>query len=137
MTLKSIKNIHRPEGFTLIEVLLSVVFLGLLSIGVATVYSSGLQSLEEQADRMLLDGQLRSRMELLVATDFSDLNGASEVVTVRGTAYTIAWTVAPVDLDGDATPEAAAKQVTVSVSGVSNRSLTTILVNNQGGIGRL
>ena len=133
----SLKTINRPQGFTLIEVLLSVVFLGLLSVGVATVYSSGQQSLDEQADRMLLDGQLRSRMELLVATDFSALSGESEVVTVRGEDYTIAWTVALVDLDDESTPESDAKQVTVSLSGVSNRSLTTILVNNQGRMGRL
>ena len=124
-------------GFTLVEVLLSVVFLGLLATGVATVYSSGFQSLDEQADRMLLDSKLRSRMELLTATDFGSLGNGSEVVTVNGKNYTITWTVVFVDMDGDLTPETTAMQATVSVTGMSDRTLTTILVDNQAKVGKI
>lgn len=134
---KSTGRMKRTGGFTLVEALLSVFFLGVLATGVATVYSTGLRSLDEQADRMLLDGHLRGRMEVLIATDFSALGNGSEVVSVNGKEYTITWTVAPVDLDGDMTPESTAKQATVAVSGLSGRSLSTILVDSQGQVNRI
>jgi Tfp pilus assembly protein PilE len=134
---RAINTIKASNGFTLMEALLAVFFLGLLATAVSTVYSSGLQSLDEQADRMLLDSRLRSRMERLVGAEFSSLSDGSEVVTVRGRNYTLTWTVVNVDLDGDATPESTAKQVTVSVTGLPDRSLTTILVDNEGRIGKI
>jgi hypothetical protein len=81
---------------------------------------------------MLLDSQLRNRMEVLVSTAFGSLSDGSEVVTVNGQNYTINWGVVPIDLDGDATPEPNAVQVTVSITELPDRSLTTILVDNEG-----
>lgn len=126
-----------PSGFTLIEVMFSVVLLGLMATGISAVYLSGIQSLEVQADRMLLDSALRSRMELLVATDFASLSNGSEAVTVNGSSYTITWSVATTDLDGDMTPEAEAKVVTVSVTGLPDRSLTAILVDDEDRLDRI
>jgi len=125
------------RGFTLVEALLSVALLGLMATGIATLYASGLQSLSTQDDRMLLDSALRSRMEVLVGTKFDALSDSSEVVTVNGQNYTIAWTVVNVDLDGDSTPEPNAKQVTVSITELPDRSLTTILVDNEGRVGKI
>jgi len=136
-TSKNVNPLRTTKGFTLVEALLSVALLGLMVTGIATLYVSGLQSLDGQDDRMLLDSELRSRMEVLVSTDFGALSDDSEVVTVNGQNYTIAWTVVNVDLDGDLTPEPNAKQVTVSITELPDRSLTTILVDNEGRVGKI
>ena len=130
-------TVRTNSGFTLIEALLAVSFLALMATGIMAVQTSGVQSLAVQADRILLDGQLRSRMEVLISTDFAALTNGSEVITVRGTTYTITWTVALADLDGDGKPESTARQVTVSVAELPGRSFTTIIVNNQGRLGKI
>ena len=127
----------RSGGFTLVEALLSVAILGLLAATMGTVYSSANQSLAVQTDQMLLDSKLRSRMEYLMGTDFGALSNDSENVTINGNNYQIVWTVVLIDLDGDSTPEATAKQVTVSVTGMSGNSLTTIRVDNQDLVGKI
>ena len=127
----------RSNGFTLVEALLSVAILGLLAATMGTVYSSANQSLAVQTDHMLLDSKLRSRMEFLMGTDFDALSDDSENVTINGTNYQIVWTVVLIDLDGDSTPETTAKQVTVSVTGMSGNSLTTIRVDNQDLVGKI
>jgi prepilin-type N-terminal cleavage/methylation domain-containing protein len=134
---KIINPPKRCSGFTLVEVMLSVALLALLASAISTPYISGLKSLNVQADRMLLDSHLRSRMEILVGTDFGSLSSGSEMVTVNGQSFTINWNVVPIDLDGDSNPEPTARQVTVSVAGVSSRTLTTILVNNEGRVGKI
>ena len=136
-TSKNFNPLRTTKGFTLVEALLSVALLGLMVTGIATLYVSGLQSLDGQDDRMLLDSALRSRMEVLVGTDFGALSDDSEVVTVNGQNYTIAWTVVNVDLDGDATLEPNAVQVTVSITELPDRTLTTILVDNEGWVGKI
>jgi hypothetical protein len=120
-----------------VEALFSIVLLGVMATAIAVPYISGFQSLDVQADRMLLDCRLRSRMEVLVGTDFASLTDGSEVVAVNGGNYTISWAVANVDLDGDSTPEPNAKQVTVSITELPDRSLTTILVDNEGRVGKI
>ena len=134
---ESITSIKTSGGFTLVEALLAAFFLGLLASAVSAAYFSGFQSLDEQADRILLDSKLRSRMEALISTDFSALGDSSEVVNINGKDYTITWSVVLVDLNGDSTPEPTARQVTVSVSGFPDRSLTTILVDNEGKVGKI
>jgi len=129
-----IKTVH---GFSLLEVLLAVAFLALLATGVAAVFSAGFQSLDVQADQMLLDSQLRSRMEVLIGTDFDSLADDSEIVMVRGKNYTITWSVVLADINGDSITDSDAKQVTVSVTGLPGRSLTSILVDNLGKLGRI
>lgn len=119
-------------GFTLVEALLSVVILGLIAAGISAPYISGLRSLEVQADRMLLDSHLRGRIEALIGLPFDQIIPGTESVTVRGNDYTIAWTVTPVDWDGDSNQDA--KQITVSVF---DRSLTTIVVDNEGKVGKI
>ena len=131
------RRIRTCDGFTLVEALFSVVLLGIMATAIAVPYISGFQSLDVQADRMLLDCRLRSRMEILVGTDFGLLNNGSEVVAVNGKNYTISWTAVTLDLDGDFTPEPNAKQVTVSITELPDRSLTTILVDNEGRVGKI
>jgi type II secretory pathway pseudopilin PulG len=136
MRLNLKRRIKMDRGFSLAEVLLSVVFLGLLASVVMYLYTNAYAVIDEEAIRMPLDGYLRSRMELLVGKAFADLSDGSEIVTVKGQNYTINWSVAPVDLDGDTIPESTAKQVTVSVAGSAN-SLTTILIDHQGMVGKI
>jgi Tfp pilus assembly protein PilE len=134
---KVLSRIKTSNGFTLVEVMLCVIFLGLLTTAIASVYSSGFQTLDYQVDRILLDGKLRSRMEVLVGTDFGSLSSDFEPVTINGKDYTINWTVVSVDLNDDGTPEVSAKKVTVSVAGMSDRSLTTILVDHEKRVGKI
>jgi prepilin-type N-terminal cleavage/methylation domain-containing protein len=136
-TSKNINLLTTSSGFTLVEVLVSVALLGLMVTGIGALYVSGLQSLNAQDDRMLLDSQLRSRMEVLVGTDFDALAGGSEMITVNGQNFTVNWNVAPIDLDGDTNPEPTAKQVNVSITELPNRSLTTILVDHEGMVGKI
>jgi type II secretory pathway pseudopilin PulG len=134
---KALNPLKSAAGFTLVEAMLSIVLLAIFALGISTPYISGFQSLDVQAEQMLLDSQLRSRMEVLVATDFDALASSSEMVTVNGQNFTINWTVAPIDLDGDSIPESTAKQVTVSITERPNRSLTTILVDHEGMVGKI
>ena len=131
------RHLKISNGFSLVEVLLSVVLLGLLASGIMYLYSSSYAVIDEEAIRMPLDGYVRSRMEVLVGKAFAELSNGSEVVTVKGQNYTINWNVAPVDLDGDTIPEFTAKQVTVSVAGAADHSLTTILIDHEGLVGKI
>ena len=126
-----------PSGFTLLEAMLSVALLGLMAIAISTPFFSGFQALDVQADRMLLDSHLRSRMEVLVSTNFDSLGNGSEVVTVRGQNYTITWTITNEDLDGDTAPESTAKKIDVSITELPGRSLKMIVVDNERKIGKV
>ena len=131
------RHINTSSGFNLVEVLLSVVLLGLLASVIMYLHSSSYAVIDEEAIRMPLDGYLRSRMEVLVGKAFADLSDGTDVVMVKGQNYTINWSVAPIDLDGDTIPEPMAKQVTVSVAGSANHSLTTILIDHEGLVGKI
>ncbi len=133
----TIVKFKNSVGFTLVEVIFSVVLLGIISAGVAYPYAIGMKSINAKEDRMLLDSELRSRMEILISTDFGALSDSSEVVTINGQNYTITWTVVNMDMNGDAVPETNAKLVVVSVTEVPGRTLTTIIVDNEDKIGKL
>lgn len=111
-----------------------MVILALAASVMSGLYFSGLRSLAAQDTRVLLDSALNSRMELLLSMKFDQLAGGAGTVTVNGQDFALTWTVATVDLDGDATPEPAAKQLTVSLDG---RNLTTIVVDHGGAVGKL
>jgi hypothetical protein len=124
-----LRRFHDAWGFTLLEALIAVAILGLVGTAVSALYASGSRSVDESIDRMLLDSRLRSRMEFLISTDFASLSNGSESVTVNGQNYTITWSVAAIDLDGDAIPESDAKQVTVVISELPERYLTVLIVD--------
>ncbi len=127
---------HKRAGFTLIEALLSVVILGGMAAAVSALYISGLDTIDAQGDTMLLDSQLRSRMELLLATPFSSLADGNETVTVNDADYTIVWTVASADLDGDTIAEFDAATVTVTISETGD-TLEAIVVDPQDKLGKI
>ena len=121
-------------GFTLVEALLSIVILGFMAAVMSGLYISGLQTLDAGNERILLDSQLRSRMEFLISENFDQLAGGSETVTINGTDYTVTWTVTAADLDGDAAPEPTAKQITVTLE---DRTLTAIVADHETRLGKI
>ncbi len=134
---KAREKLRCSLGFSLIEASVAVVILGLMATSIGAMYVSGLSSLDAGRERMLLDSHLRSRMELLIGQPFDQVTGGSEIVTVDGQNYTINWSAPLVDLDGDSLPEADAKQVTVTVAGEPGCTLSVILVDNEGRVGKI
>jgi type II secretory pathway pseudopilin PulG len=134
---KTLNLLNSSGGFTLIEAVLSVALLALVAVGISAPYISGFQALDVQADRMLLDSNLRHRMEMLVSTEFSSLANGSEAFTVKGRTYNITWSVANVDLDGDLSPEPNAWQITTSITELPDRSLTVIVVDHEGKVNKI
>jgi Tfp pilus assembly protein PilV len=128
------RRISTPDGFTLVEVLLAVMFLTIMVTGISTLYFSGQRSLHAEDDLSLVDSHLRGRMEEILGRSFDAVSDGSEVVTINGQSHTVTWTAALKDMDGDAVPESNAKQVTVSIAG---QSLTTIVVDNEGRVGKI
>ena len=124
----------RKGGFTLVEALLSMTILALIATVISAVYASGFQALEIQSDRMLIDSALRSQMEFQLGNAFADLTSGATTVTVNGQSHTVTIVVVAADLDGDAVPEPAAKQVTISIDG---RSLMTIVVDDEDRLGKI
>jgi prepilin-type N-terminal cleavage/methylation domain-containing protein len=122
------------RGFTLVEVLLSILILGFAVVTVSEVYTAGLNALGARVVDGQLDSTLRSQMERLLALKFDQLADGSRAVTVEGEPYTLAWTVANVDLDGDTIPEAGAKQVTLTLG---DKTLVTIVSDHGGQLGKL
>jgi len=98
------------------------------------VSGSLIGQLELQSDRMLIDSALRSQMEFQLGNAFADLSSGTITVTVNGQNFAVTTVVVPADLDGDAVPEPAAKQVTVSIDG---RSLTAIVVDDEDKVGKI
>lgn len=121
-------------GFTLIEAILSMTVLAIMSGAITGLYATGLQSLDVQRNHVLIDSMLRSIMETSLGTDFDTLASASPPVVIDGETYTATITVVAVDLDGDATPEATAKLVSVTIDG---RSLSAILVDSEDKLGKI
>ena len=134
---KLVHPLKSSTGFTLLEAMLAIALLALVAVGISAPYFSGFQALNVQSDRMLLDSRLRSRMEALVGTDFGSLSSGTEVVTVNAENFTINWSVVSIDLNGDGNPEPTAVQVTVSIAGLSARTLTTIRIDNEGRLGKV
>ncbi len=124
----------RQNGFTLVEVTVSILFLGILIMGVSGLFFAAQRSLEDQARLLPLDSRLRGRMEEVISRPFAAITDGSEAITIGEQNYTVTWTVTQPDLDGDTVAETTAKQVTVSVDG---RSLTTLVIDNQGKIGKI
>ena len=125
------------NGFTLTEVLISVLLLGILASAFTVPFISGAQSLVVQADRMLLDSRLRSEMEVLISRPFIDVlteGSHTGTVTVSGETLPFEWDAVLIDLDGDSNPEPNAMQITVEVGG---HTLTTIVVDNERRIGKI
>ena len=74
---------------------------------------------------------------LSIGTSFDQIADGSESINVNGKDYTITWTAVFADINDDSTPDSDAKLVTVSISGLPDRELSSIIVDNQGRIGKI
>jgi len=117
------------EGFTLVEALISIV---LLSVGVAVIaglFTTGMKAMDIQHDEALFNSALRSRMEYLLSVEVDQLVDGNEVVSIRGTNYTLDWTISDVDIDGDTFVDAGVKEIAVVLEG---ETLTALVVDPSG-----
>lgn len=121
-------------GFTLVEALLAVVVLALMASVLSALYFAGLQNLDAREDRMALDSALRSQMEELLSGAFTEITSGSDTITVNGTSRVVSWTIENVDLNGDDSPEADARQITVTLE---NTSISTVFVDHEGTLAKL
>ena len=122
-------------GVTLVEAMLSIVILGICVGGVSSLFSSGLQALEQGEQVMLLESALRSQVETLISHPFGEVlseGSGSADVSVAGKTYTAIWSAAQHDLDGDGVPEPDAMLMVVALEGLS---LSVILVDHNGRLG--
>lgn len=122
---------------TLVEAMLCIVILGLTASGISNLYVSGLRTLDNCEERLLLDGQLRSAMETLVADSFSALllaGSGTRQVTVDSVEHTASWSATRIDLDGDGLVEPSALLLTVSLEG---RSLSIVMVDPQDPLAKI
>lgn len=121
----------------MVELILAIVTLALMTTVVSTLYIGGIQSSHSQEKGMLLDSALRGKMESLISSPFDSLINGSAVLSIEGDTYTISWIVSLIDLNGDALPEAAAKKIIIRVDEDPDRSLSLIVVNHEGRVGKL
>ena len=122
------------SGFTLVEVLLSILILGLVTVTLSNVYFAGFNAVDARITEGLLDSAMRSRMEVLLAQKFDALSNGSEVIDVQGDSYTVSWTIGGIDLDEDTVDETDAKEITVAVA---DKSLSTIVVDLSDQVGEI
>ncbi len=137
--LSGLKSARNARGLTLVEVLFASAVMGMVAVTFATVYSSANGLLGDTAERILLDSELRGRMEWLISKEFSDpdLDSGSDGVTVNGEDFTISWVVNLKDMDGDSVADTDAKEITVSIDERPEYSLTTIVVDSSGTLGKV
>jgi len=117
--------------------MLSIAILGMTVGAVSSLFSSGLQALEQGEKVALLDSELRSQMETLISRPFGEVlyeASGSQPVTVGGDVYTATWSATRQDLDGDGALESDAMVVEVSLAG---RLLSVLLVDNDGQLGEV
>jgi prepilin-type N-terminal cleavage/methylation domain-containing protein len=125
---------NAAKGFTLVEVIFSILLLGIMVISITGVYFISMNALSSEDDLLPLDSRLRGRMEEVISRSFDAIVDGSDSVTINGRSHTITWTVTHPDLDGDAIPETMAKRVTVTTG---DRSLTTLVIDSQAAVGKI
>lgn len=119
----------RGRGFALVEVLLSIVVLGLTAAAIGQAFVSAHATVNARMERASIDSLMRSRMEMLLASDFSTIADGTQGVVVLGQTLTMSWTAANTDLNGDASPEASARLITITLGG---RTLRCIVTDHRG-----
>ena len=133
--IKKMARMNRSvTGFTLVEVIFSILLLGIMVVSITGVYVTASNSLGIEENLLPLDSRLRGRMEEIISRPFDAIVDGSDSVTINGQNHTITWTVTQPDLDGDALPESMAKKITVTTG---HRSLTTLVIDSQGALGKI
>ncbi|PCJ55999.1 MAG: hypothetical protein COA73_13135 [Candidatus Hydrogenedentota bacterium] len=124
----------RNAGFTLLESIIAFAILGIGVAAMSALFSTGLNALEVQGERAMLDSALRSQMELLLSQEMDQLVDGADTAVVNGVNYAVTWVVAGVDLDGDTVDEVGVKSITVTLG---DASLTTMAVDHNGLVEKL
>ena len=130
----STNKVNNRKGFTLVEVVLSAVILGLVAVPLTEIFHTGLRTLDERMDEYIITSKLRSMMEQLLSTDYQFLSSGSIQVTIRGKTEWMNLTVTPWDIDGDFVPESGVKRIQVEWGG---RTLSTIVTDHFGDVEKI
>lgn len=125
---------NSTDGFTLVEVIFTLVLLAMMVVSITGVYFASLKALETEENLLPLDSRLRGRMEEIISRSFDAIVDGSDSVTINGQNHTITWTVTQPDLDGDAVPESVAKRITVTTG---DRSLSTLVIDSKAAVGKI
>jgi prepilin-type N-terminal cleavage/methylation domain-containing protein len=123
------KNRLPDSGFTLIEALLSSVVIAVCVMAVSAAFYGGMQNLRDEGRILEIVNYAEGKMDELIATDFDDINGGADQVTVQGETVQRLWQATPYDVDGDTAPESDAKLIVVTIEDVE---LSTLLVDSAG-----
>ncbi len=113
---------------------MSAAILGLVAIPLTEIFYSGLQTLDAQLDDYLSASAIRSRMELLLSTDFDSLADGSIVVTLPNRNVTMSWTILPLDLDSDWIPEPDVRHIKITLD---DKTLSTIVTAHNGDVEKI
>lgn len=127
---------HRGDrrGFTLVEVTLTLVIIGILTTAIGGIYVSGVRAQEAAMLRVPTESYIRSAVERAIATDFDKLATVFMLVPIGGTDYPLTRTVTLFDINGDGSPDANAKLVTVDFM---QDTLRTIVVDTKDKIEKI
>jgi len=120
-------NTRQQSGFTLIEALISSVIIAIAVMAVSAVFYGGLQNLHDEGATLEKVNHASGKMDELIATDFDDITGGSDQVTVRGEQMTRQWQATPYNVDGNPGVELDAKLIVVTVGDVE---FATLLVDS-------
>jgi len=120
-------KVHR--GFTLIEALLSVTIIAVSVLAVSSAFYGGFQNLDDEAATLEKVNYAAGKLDELIATEFNQVHGGSDFVTVQGEQVSRQWQATPCDVDGNPGVEMDAKLVVVTVD---NIEMATLLVDSAG-----
>jgi prepilin-type N-terminal cleavage/methylation domain-containing protein len=122
----------KQRGFTLLELIVFIVIVGIVLTGVAVPLVTLLQKLPTNNHQTVALALARERMDLILGqrwssgfSSFSDPCGGGSPPTIctPPTGYTVTSTIAAVTISGDSNY----KTITVTVSGTGSATLVTLV----------
>ncbi len=122
------------DGFTLLEIIFSILLIGVMVISITGAYMTGRDSQHFEQTQQTLEKVIRNRMEELISRSYEAVADGSDNVTIRGQKHTISWTVTHPDLDNDSIPDSIAKQITITSGKIR---ITTLLIDSRRLVGNL
>lgn len=128
------RSTSSTEGFTLVEVIFSILLLGIMVVSITGAYFVSMNAFSAEEDLCTMDSRLQDRMDEIISRSFDAIVDGSDSLTINGQSHIITWTVIQPDLDGDAIPDTMAKRVTVTIG---DQSLTTLVIDSQAAVGKI
>lgn len=92
---------NHERGFTLIEVVASLVIVGIALVAILGMFSIGSRSNSFNQDKVVACNLLQRKLEEVKCKSFDAINSDDddEVITVNGSTYTLNVEVAPLGID--------------------------------------